>query len=168
MIAKLVGIEEKSIKKGTHIGKPYFILSYMAGNLLKPVMYTDVLIPIHDNPSFAALQIAEGKRLVGEYLKSKATNTLWDGGAINIKQCIVGDPSVNPAEAPLPMYRTAKRDGTGFNEAIHTTMNVFVQLNEDGGVSESPRAKAMRIISQICELVPVSHEAPIVDGNAPV
>lgn len=28
-------------------------------------------------------------------------------------------------------------------------MNVFVQLNEDGGVSESPRAKAMRIISQI-------------------
>lgn len=43
-------------------------------------MYTDVLIPMHDNPSFAALQIAEGKRLVGDYLKSKATNTLWDGG----------------------------------------------------------------------------------------
>ena len=168
MIAKLVGIEEKSIKKGTHIGKPYFILSYMAGNLIKPVMYTDVLIPMHDNPSFAALQVSEGKRLVGEYLKSKATNTLWDGGAINIKQCIVGDPSVNPAEAPLPMYRTAKRDGSGLNDTIHTTMNVFVQLNEDGGVSESPRAKAMRIISQICELVPVSHEAPIVDGNAPV
>lgn len=168
MIAKLVGIEEKSIKKGVHIGKPYFILSYMAGNLLKPVMYTDVLVPMHDNPSFAAMQVAEAKRIIAEYLKAKAANQLFDGGAINIKQCIVGDTSVNAAEAPLPMYRTAKRDGTGFNETVHTTMNVFVQLNEDGGLSESPRAKAMRIISQICELVPVSHDAPVVDNNPPV
>ena len=168
MIAKLVGIEEKSIKKGTHIGKPYFILSYMAGNLLKPVMYTDVLIPMHDNPSMATLQIAEGKRLVGEYLKTKATNTLWDGGAINIRQCIIGDTSVNPSETPLPMYRTAKRDGTGFSEAVYTTMKVFVQLDEDGSLSESPRAKAMRIISQICELVPVANTAPVLDANPPV
>lgn len=40
--------------------------------------------------------------------------------AINIKQCIVGDPSVNPAEAPLPMYRTAKRDGSGLQGELST------------------------------------------------
>ena len=154
MLAKLIAVEKLSIKKGENIGKPYFVLLYLGGTLLKPVLYKDTLIPLFNNQMLAQLQLAECERLLAEYNAAKLAGKQYEGAIINIKQFIVGDTSINPNERPLPPFRYIDTTTGQVRPEVHTTMKVTVAVTEDGSYEIGPRQKAERIISQICELVP--------------
>ena len=159
-------IEKNSIKKGDDMGKPYYTLICTVG-------------PMHRLEEIKVVVIPNGaestKKMVVDYyegLIAKATADAAAGqpanlGEIQVRRYIVGDRSVNPNTELLPPYHVKDRKGE-FTATVHTSMGVWVELDEEGNPVQSPYAKALRIIDQICKRAEIATEAPTLSAPDPL
>ena len=159
MKAIIRAIEKNSIKKGEDMGKPYYTLICTVGPMHRLEEIKVVVVPSGTEST---------KKMVRDYYEGLAAKATADAaanlGEINVRRYIVGDRSVNPNTELLPPYHVKDRKGE-FTATVHTSMGVWVELDEEGNPVQSPYAKAMRIIDQICKRAEVATET--VTLNAP-
>lgn len=167
MIAKVISIEKKQIKKGTHIGKDYYIHVAVVGKLRDQQAIKIVIVPRYEDALISKMVVEEEELLLAAYNAAKAAGQPYNGEIINVKKFIVGDLTLNPNGRPLPAYNVKKSDGT-WSDVVHNSMSVYIELDEDGTPKESPEAKALRIIDSICRRVEVSSAAPTLDAPDPL
>ena len=163
MKAIIRAIEKNSIKKGEDMGKPYYTLVCTVGPMHRLEEIKVVVIP-NGAESTRRMIIDYYEGLIAKAAAMATEGKVADLGEIQVRRYIVGDRSVNPHTELLPPYHVKNRAGE-FTATVHTSMGVWVELDEEGNPVQSPYAKALRIIDQICKRAEVATEA--VTPNAP-
>ena len=156
-------IEKNSIKKGEDMGKPYYTLICTVGPMHRLEEIKVVVIP-NGAESTRKMVVDYYEGLIAKAAAMATEGKVADLGEIQVRRYIVGDRSVNPNTELLPPYHVKNRAGE-FTPTIHTSMGVWVELDEEGNPVQSPFAKALRIIDQICKRAEVATET--VTLNAP-
>ena len=163
MKAIIRSVEKNSIKKGEDMGKPYYTLVCTVGPMHRLEEIKVVVIP-NGAESTRKMVVDYYEGLIAKAAAMATEGKVADLGEIQVRRYIVGDRSVNPNTELLPPYHVKDRKGD-FTATVHTSMGVWVELDEEGNPVQSPFAKALRIIDQICKRAEVATEA--VTLNAP-
>ena len=156
-------VEKNLIKKGEDMGKPYYTLICTIGPIHRLEEIKVVVIP-NGAESTRKMVVDYYEGLIVKAAAMATEGKVADLGEIQVRRYIVGDRSVNPNTELLPPYHVKNRAGE-FTPTIHTSMGVWVELDEEGNPVQSPYAKALRIIDQICKRAEVATET--VTLNAP-
>lgn len=159
-------IEKNSIKKGEDMGKPYYTLICTVGPMHRLEEIKVVVIP-NGAESTRKMVVDYYEGLIAKAAAMATEGKVADLGEIQVRRYIVGDRSVNPNTELLPPYHVKNRAGE-FTSTVHTSMGVWVELDEEGNPVQSPYAKALRIIDQICKRAEVATETVTLNTPDPL
>ena len=143
----VTAIEEQVIKKGEREGEPYFVVSAKEDD---PMVTRTIKFPVMPTDEAG---INWWKETVADPSRLKT---------VSVGRYLVGDPSVNSNDTPLPQFRLRKNGSDEFGP-VSTSMTVHVLLDKEGKPRVSPRKEALRIIKNIGEFV---GEAPTPEPQA--
>ena len=155
-ISRIISITEKVVPDGKiNAGSIFFVADCAVGDDFD-VKGAKLAIFMPENQAVAAVEIAKWRERIakGEF------------PPVDLRYVIVGDPSINPNERPLPLYRTKRPDGT-LSDKTYDYMRVLVRFS-DGAPVESPRGVAMRVIDSMCERVQQGSGTPQFSDEDPL
>lgn len=145
-MSRIVAIEKKTVPAGKrNAGQVYFLCHAMVGKSV-----------LNMRPATLGVFMS-GKKAIDDVLIAEMEAHIANGTFpdVDLRRVIVGDPSVNPNDQPLPPFRHKDPVTGEVLPAVHTSMIVTVMF-EDGKPVVSPRSQAMKIIETLMEPVQVS------------
>jgi hypothetical protein len=152
----VLGVTKHEIKEGDRKGEPYFNVECkeadpMVTRTIKfPILPTSEIVIEWWEETAAQFEAGNNSRLK----------------TVNVGRFIIGDPSVNPNDTPLPPFQLKNSQTDEFG-AVSTSMTVHVLLDSEGKPRLSPRKEALRIIERIGRFVD-SHVSAEPDENPPM
>ncbi len=138
MKGKIISVTEKEVAvEKENGGNIYFELIVLIGSIYD-TKATKVMVFMPENDIARDMQIEAWRDII-------ATGKF---PPIDMDYFVVGDPSMNPNDKPLPPFQLSNPRTGELDGKVRTALKVLIRTNEKGVPVERPRNVALRIIER--------------------